>query len=218
MCHHRRHDNMGQSTFDDDDLFGEAADEVREDIEAALADARASLPDPDDVWEADADNVLGVLNGLRSAMDPGEAEEHLRDAKKWYAMGERAHAFADADELQAEIEAVEEVVAEMRTAREQVSDLAGTVPELRSALEDAREVAGDGEETTDESGDEEEAEADDGADAEADEEGDAAADADEEAAADGGVASGASDTSSDQESDGGEPQDDEQATLDADDD
>jgi hypothetical protein len=218
MWHHRRHATMGQSTFDDDDLFGEAADEVREDIEAALEDARASLPAPDDIWEADADNVLGVLNGLRSAMDPAEAEEHLRDAKKWYAMGERAHAFADADELQAEIEAVEEVVAEMRTAREQVSDLAGTVPELRSALEDAREGVDEGEEATDES---DEAEADDGDEPE-DDDADAAAEADdgegEEAAADGGVASGASDTSSDQESDGGEPQEDEQATLDAADD
>jgi hypothetical protein len=176
---------MGQSTFDDDDLFGEAAEEVREDIEAALEEARASLPDPDDVWTADAGNVLGVLNGLRSAMDPGEAEEHLRDAKKWYAMGERAQAFADADEIQAEIEAVEEVIAEMRTARDQVSDLAGTVPELRAALEDAREAA-DGD-------------ADGGADE--DESDDTDADADEEAAAD-----------------GGEPQDDEQATLDGDDD
>ena len=156
---------MSQSTFDDDDLFGEAAEEVRDDIEAALEEARAALPDPDDVWEADADNVLGVLNGLRSAMDPGGAEEHLRDAKKWYTMGERADAFADGDELAEEIEAVEEVIAEMRTARDQVSDLAGTVPELRSALDDALEAAGESgsdEEATDESDEDAAADAEEG--------------------------------------------------------
>ena len=144
---------MSQTTFDDDDLFGEAAAEVREDIQDSLAEARASLPDPDDVWETEADNVLGVLNGLRTSMDPGEAEQHLRDAKKWYTMAERAHAFADADELAAEIEAVEEVIAEMRTARDQVSDLAGTVPQLRSALGDARAETEDGDDAENETED-----------------------------------------------------------------
>jgi hypothetical protein len=155
---------MGQTTFDDDDLFGEAAEEVREDVEAALDDARAALPAPDDVWDADADNVLGVLNGLRSAMDPGAAEEHVRDAKKWYTMGERADAFDDGDDIADEIAAVEDVVGEMAAAREGVSDLAGTVPELRSALEDARDAA----------------------DAEPDAEAEADADDGEETAADGG--------------------------------
>ena len=128
---------MSQTSLDDDDLFGEAADDLRADIETSLDEARAALPDPDTVWEADADNVLGVLNGLRAAMDPGEAEEHLRDAKKWYTMAERAHAFADVDDPREDIEAVEEVVAEMATAREMISKLAGTVPQLRSALEEA---------------------------------------------------------------------------------
>lgn len=129
---------MSQTSLDDDELFGEAADDLRSDIEASLADARAALPDPDAVWEAEADNVVGVLNGLRSAMDPSDAEEHLRDAKKWYTMGERAHAFTDADDLEAEIQSVEEVVDEMSEAREGISDLAGTIPQLRSTLEEAQ--------------------------------------------------------------------------------
>ncbi len=128
---------MSQTSLDDDELFGEAAEDLRSDIEASLAEARAALPDPDAVWEAEADNVVGVLNGLRAAMDPSDAEKHLRDAKKWYTMGERAHAFADADDLEEEIGAVEEVVDEMAEAREGISDLAGTVPQLRSTLEEA---------------------------------------------------------------------------------
>ncbi|MFB6297185.1 MAG: DUF5790 family protein [Salinirussus sp.] len=126
---------MSQSTLDDDELFGEAASEMRADVEASLDRARESLPDSEDVWSLDADNSLGALNALRSALDAGDAESHLRDAKKWYTMGERADAFDDADDLAAEIEAVEELVADIGTAREQVGELTSTIPQLRSALE-----------------------------------------------------------------------------------
>ena len=64
-----------QSTLADDDLFGEAA---------------ASLPDADAVWDVEADNVLGVLNTLRSALDVGDAADHLRQAKKTFIVGRRA--------------------------------------------------------------------------------------------------------------------------------
>jgi hypothetical protein len=134
---------MSQSTLDDDELFGEAASEMREDVESSLAAARAALPDADDVWEVEADNTLGVLNSLRSALDVGDADDHLRDAKKWYAVGKRADAFEDADDLEAAIEEVEELIATVTEAHGKVSDLAATVPELRGALEEATEDAGD---------------------------------------------------------------------------
>ena len=128
---------MTQSTLDDDELFGEAANEMRADVEESLAAAREQLPGAEDVWEIDADNTLGVLNGLRSALDVGEAEAHLRDAKKWYTMGERADAFDDAADLDDDIEAVEEMLTDVVEAREQVGDLTSTIPQLRSALEEA---------------------------------------------------------------------------------
>jgi len=128
---------MTQSTLDDDELFGEAANEMRADVEESLAAAREQLPGAEDVWEIDADNTLGVLNGLRSALDVGEAEDHLRDAKKWYTMGERADAFDDAADLDDDIEAVEEMLTDVVEAREQVGDLTSTIPQLRSALEEA---------------------------------------------------------------------------------
>jgi len=127
-------------TFDDDDLFDEMAAEMREEIEASLADAREALPDADDVWEVNADNALGVLNALRSALDAEDAVGALRDAKKQYAMGERADAFEDADDLAAEIEELEALVADIETAHEEVSDLAATLPELRGALEGAEDA------------------------------------------------------------------------------
>jgi hypothetical protein len=127
---------MSQTTLGDDELFGEAAAEMREDVERHLASAREELPDADDVWETEADNVLGALNGLRSALDVGEAEEHLRQAKKWYTMGERADAFEDADDLAAAIEDLESLLESIRDAHDDVSDLTNAVPEIRSALED----------------------------------------------------------------------------------
>lgn len=167
---------MSQSAFDDDDLFGEAAAEMRAEVEDHLEDARESLPDPDAVWDVEADNVLGVLNSLRSALDTGAAADHLRQAKKQYVMGERADAFEDAEDLETAIADLEELLEGVEAAHEQVGDLAGTVPQLRGALQEAADAAEDA--GADEDGD---------ADADADEDEDADdADAEVEAAADGG--------------------------------
>jgi hypothetical protein len=127
---------MSQSTLDDDDLFGEAATEMRADVEESLGMARESLPAAEEIWEVEADNTLGVLNTLRSALEVGDAEEHLRDAKKWYTMGERADAFDDADDLAADIETVEELIGDVREASEQVGELTSTIPQLRGTLEE----------------------------------------------------------------------------------
>jgi len=132
---------MSQATFEDDDLFGEAANEMREDVEASLAEAKAALPDPDAIWDVDADNTLGVLNALKGALDTGDAIEHLRDAKKWFTMGQRADAFDDADDLEAEIAEVEALMESVTDAHEGVSELASSIPQLRGALEDAHAEA-----------------------------------------------------------------------------
>ena len=129
---------MTQATLDDDELFTEAASEMREDVESSLDAARESLPDAGAVWEVESDNTLGVLNALRSALDVGDAEDHLRDAKKWFTMGKKADAFEDADDLEAEIETVEQLIGDVEQAGEQVGDLTSTVPQLKNALEDAQ--------------------------------------------------------------------------------
>jgi hypothetical protein len=133
---------MSQTTLNDDDLFDEAANEMRADVEEALGKARSALPESDAIWEIDADNALGALNALRTALDTEGAAEHLRNAKKWYTMGERADAFEDADDLAAEIEELEAIFETISTAREEVSDLAAILPELRGDLEEAHESAG----------------------------------------------------------------------------
>ena len=150
---------MSQSTLDDDELFGEAASEMREDVEASLEEARSVLPAADDIWDVEADNTLGVLNALKGALDVEDAEEHLRDAKKWYTMGERADAFEDADDLAAAIEDLEDLVEDVEDAREQVGDLTSTIPQLRGTLEEFAETDDDADADTDADADAEEAEA-----------------------------------------------------------
>jgi len=135
---------MGQSTFDDDDLFGEAAEETRAEVREHLRAARAELPDADAVWETDADNVLGALNGLKSALDVGDAVDSVRSAKKAYVLGERADAFEDADDLKEEIEELESLVGDIEAAAEEVASLTGTVPTIRGALQDAVAAGDDG--------------------------------------------------------------------------
>ncbi|WP_148415973.1 DUF5790 family protein [Haloferax sp. KTX1] len=148
---------MSQSTLGDDDLFGEAAAEMRADVEEHLGEARSALPDPDDVWEAEADNVLGVLNGLRSSLNVEGAAEHVRQAKKWYVIGQRAEAFDDPEDLEEAIEELEELIEMVEEAHELVGDLTNTMPQLRGALTDAAEAAdADADEADDDEDEEEE--------------------------------------------------------------
>ncbi|MFC7176727.1 DUF5790 family protein [Halosegnis marinus] len=137
---------MSQTSFDDEELFGEAASEMRETVESALADARAALPTADAVWEVEADNTLGVLNSLKGALDTGDAAAQLREAKKQFVIGQRADAFEDADDLEAEIAELEELLGDIEEAHESVSGLASTLPGLRGALEDAGEESDEDEE------------------------------------------------------------------------
>ncbi len=131
---------MTQATLDDDELFTEAASEMREDVESSLEEARDSLPDAEEVWDVESENTLGVLNALRSALDVGNARDHLRDAKKWFTMGKKADAFEESDDLEAEIEAVEELITDIEDASEQVGDLTSTIPQLKNGLEDGDEA------------------------------------------------------------------------------
>jgi len=132
---------MSQATLDDDDLFDEAATEMRADVESSLEAARDALPSAAAIWDTEADNTLGVLNGLKGALDTGDAADHLRDAKKWYAVGTEADAFEDAGDLEAEIDELESIVGDVEAAHEQVSGLTATIPNVRGALEDAHEAA-----------------------------------------------------------------------------
>ncbi len=126
---------MDQATLDNDELFGEAASELQDDIERALSDAEEALPDHEEVWSPEGDNLLGQLNALRGTLDPEEATTSLREAKKWLAVAERSGALEDGD-LTERVAAVEAKLEAMAEANEAVSALTSTLPELREALQD----------------------------------------------------------------------------------
>lgn len=126
---------MAQATLDDDELFGEAADELKDDIKAALQSAEETLPDADAVWEPAGDNLLGQLNALRSTLDTGDAREHLHEARKWLELGRRSGAIAEEDELTMRVETADEKLQAIEAARESVGTLTSTLPELRQVLD-----------------------------------------------------------------------------------
>ena len=126
---------MAQATLDDDELFGEAADELKDDIEAALQSAEETLPDADAVWEPAGDNLLGQLNALRSTLDTGDTREHLHEARKWLELGRRSGAIAEDDELIMRVETADEKLQAIEAARESVGTLTSTLPELRQLLD-----------------------------------------------------------------------------------
>lgn len=147
---------MSQSTLDDDELLGEAASEIRADVESNMDAARNELPAADAIWETDAENTLGVLNSLKSSLSVGDAAENLRDARKWFMVGERADAFEDPDTLEEELDQLAELIETVENAREKVNDLASTVPELRGELQEAGAGEESGVEADDDEGDESE--------------------------------------------------------------
>lgn len=126
---------MAQATLDDDELFGEAAAELREEIEAALDEAEATLPPATDIWEPAGDNLLGQLNTLRSALNAEEARSHLREAKKGLALGRRSEAFDDDDEIVDRVAALESDITALVDAKEAVGALTGVLPDLKQRLE-----------------------------------------------------------------------------------
>jgi len=127
---------MAQSTLEDDELFDEASDEMRDDVEEALERARDALPEADDVLDVEGDNIIGVLNSLKSELDKEGASEPFREAKKWFGIGERADVFDDefVEETEEEIEEIEEALEAIEEAAETATELTDSVASLKGSL------------------------------------------------------------------------------------
>ena len=123
-----------QTRLTDEEIFDEAADELREELRLQLAAVEAALPAQDDVWETDATNVLGVLNGLRSQLETADATERLHSAKKTFALAERSDAFEDVDAFGARLERIEATMTAVTEAAELVGALTTRLPALRDQL------------------------------------------------------------------------------------
>lgn len=125
---------MSQATLDDDDLFGEAADELRADIDVAVEEAYDALPDAETVWNPPGDNLLGQLNSLRSTLDVEAAREHVREAKKWREVGTRSGAIDEDDPIVEQVDDLEETLARFEETADAAADLTSALPVLRELL------------------------------------------------------------------------------------
>lgn len=120
----------------EDDLFEDAVGELTQDIETHLSHAEDNLPDPDELWDVDAPNLLGVLNTLRGKLDVEDATTELREARKNYVLADRADAFDDNDTLDERLDELDTLIEELESTQQQVTELTNTVPEIKSTLSD----------------------------------------------------------------------------------
>lgn len=126
---------MSQATFDDDELFDEASDDLRTKIEEAVTDAETALPSVETVWEPDGDNLLGQLNGVKAALEMGEARDRAREAKKWLQVAKRSGAIDEDDDLVDRVESVWAAIELAAAVESDVTSLTASLPELRQTLE-----------------------------------------------------------------------------------
>ncbi|MDL0118150.1 DUF5790 family protein [Halobacterium salinarum] len=116
---------MAQTTFDEDDLFEEATQEMQAEVDDALARARDAVPDTDIVLTSDEDDLDAILNALSSTLDTEEIETALEDAQKAFVLGQRADAFDNEyiTETQAAIETLTETVDTLHAIDAAATDL-----------------------------------------------------------------------------------------------
>lgn len=120
---------MPQSTFDEDELFDEAAEELHQEVEAALEQARGEVPEADAMIETDADNVIEMLTAVSATVSSVDIAIKLEDAKKRFAIGRRADAFDEGfvDEVESELAALQEAVEVLQSIEDTATELTEAV-------------------------------------------------------------------------------------------
>ena len=127
---------MSQTSFDEDELFDEASEEMKKDIEASLENAREKLPDGDDFIDVEGKNLVGILNRFKADVEPEGLTEDIREAKKNLELAKRADALGDeyVDEKESEIEEMSEAQDSLREVEEIATELTNAVAEVKGKL------------------------------------------------------------------------------------
>lgn len=125
---------MSQTTFDEDELFDEASEEMQADVDNALARAREQIPGEETVLTADDGDLLAVLDSLTTTLDVEEIETALQGAQKAFVIGQRAEAFDDdfINDTEATIATLEETTDTLRT----IDTAATSLAEALTAFQD----------------------------------------------------------------------------------
>jgi len=128
---------MPQSTFDDDELFAEATEEMQADVEDALTRVNEHLPTAGDLFSLGDETLPVVLDSLEAELTIEPVEKALTDAQKAFLVGKRADAF-DAEyvtETEATIAEFRDTIATLReieTATVDLTDALSTFEDLAS--------------------------------------------------------------------------------------
>lgn len=133
-------------TDDSDVLFTEASEELEEDIRDELDEAEEKLPDADDVWNPEGENIIGVLNQLQSSVNNDDVVDHVKEARKSFLLGDNADAFSedDADEFETRINRVVTAVDQLGDVHSAVDELIPVLPGVKESLDNVKDASGDG--------------------------------------------------------------------------
>jgi len=118
---------MAQLSFDDDELFTEAAEDMQTEIEKSVTAATSTLPSEDALVESDADSLLNALESIESEIDIDAVEAALTDVKKTFLLGQRADAFdseyvSTTETTISELDETVTTLREIETATAELSD------------------------------------------------------------------------------------------------
>lgn len=125
---------MSQTTFDEEELFDEATEEMQADVDDALARAREQLPGEEAILAADDDDLLTVIDSLTTTLDVDEVETALQEAQKAFVIGQRAEAFDD--DYISETEAIIATLKETTDALQAIDTAATDLAEALAAFRD----------------------------------------------------------------------------------
>ena len=134
---------MSQSTFDDDELFAEATEEMRADIEGALSRVDEQLPAEDDLLNADEETLPAVLDSLEKELNIEPIEDALTEAQKAFLLGKRADAFDEeyVTETEATITHVGEVIETLKEIETVTADLIDALSSFEDLSSESTESA-----------------------------------------------------------------------------
>jgi len=116
---------MSQASFDHDELFTEATEDIQTEIEASLTAATTAIPTQADLIEHETETVVDSLESLDSAVDIDAVETAIADVKKGFLLGQRADAFDSeyATETETAISELEETVATLQAIDSATAEL-----------------------------------------------------------------------------------------------
>ena len=133
--------DMSKASFDDDELFSEATEDIQTEIAESLTAARTVIPSQVELVEHETETVNDSLESLDSAVDIEAIEAAITDVKKAFLLGQRADAFESeyATETETAISELEEIVATLQAIDSATAELQDA---LSAYTGDAQSVSG----------------------------------------------------------------------------